>query len=230
MFAIDRSSVTLTTSHRRPVALDPPDTTNRVTERLTMTYPHLRQRQRRAAAVAVPLVAGMLLAACGSGDSGSSGGKEPQTITFTYAPANAQDNSYETLAKDYEKANPGVTIKLNKINAEAVNSTLTTQMQAGNGPDVMALTAGSGQAATVGQFAKAGLLLPLTDAEFTDNIPEAERAGYEYNGKLYGTPSATQVAGIVYNDDLAKQNGVTLDASSTLQDVLTACDTARSKG
>src|SRR3954469_159606 len=213
MFAIDRSSVTLTTSHRRPVALDLPDTTNRVTERLTMTYPHLRQRQRRAAAVAVPLVAGMLLAACGSGDSGSSGGKEPQTITFTYAPANAQDNSYETLAKDYMAAHSGVTIKLNKINAEAVNSTLTTQMQAGNGPDVMALTAGSGQAATVGQFSKAGLLLPLTDKEFTDNIPDAERAGYEYNGKLYGTPSSTAVAGIVYNDQLAKSTGITLDAS-----------------
>src|SRR4051812_45691946 len=70
MFANDGRPVTLPTSHRRPVALDPPDTTNRVTERLTMTYPHLRQRQRRAAAVAVPLVAGMLLAACGSGDSG----------------------------------------------------------------------------------------------------------------------------------------------------------------
>ena len=85
------------------------------------------------------MVAGLLLAACGSGDSGSSsGGKEPQTITFTYAPANAKDNSYEVLAKDYEAAHPGVTIKLNKINAEAVNSTLTTQMQAGNGPDVMA--------------------------------------------------------------------------------------------
>src|SRR3954447_14017895 len=195
MFAIDRSSVTLTTSHRRPVALDPPDTTNRVTERLTMTYPHLRQRQRRAAAVAVPLVAGMLLAACGSGDSGSSGGKEPQTITFTYAPANAQDNSYEVLAKDYEAAHSGVTIKLNKINAEAVNSTLTTQMQAGNGPDVMALTAGSGQAATVGQFAKAGLLLELTDPSFDQNVPETEQAGCLYQDKLYGVPSSTSVAG-----------------------------------
>jgi raffinose/stachyose/melibiose transport system substrate-binding protein len=222
--------VTLTTSHRRPVALDPPDTTNRVTERLTMTYPHLRQRQRRAAAVAVPLVAGMLLAACGSGDSGSSGGKEPQTITFTYAPANAQDNSYEVLAKDYEAAHSGVTIKLNKINAEAVNSTLTTQMQAGNGPDVMALTAGSGQAATVGQFAKAGLLLELTDPSFDQNVPETEQAGYLYQDKLYGVPSSTAVAGIVYNDELAKSSGVTLDASSTLEDVLAACKTAREKG
>ena len=195
-----------------------------------MTYPHLRRSPRRAAALAVPLVAGMLLAACGSGASGSSDGKEPQTITFTYAPANAQDNSYEVLAHDYEAAHPGVTIQLNKINAEAVNSTLTTQMQAGNGPDVMALTGGSGQAATVGQFAKAGLLLKLTDPAFDENIPDAERAGYEYNGGLYGVPSSTSVAGIVYNDELAKQNGVTIDASSTLEDVLAACDTARAQG
>jgi raffinose/stachyose/melibiose transport system substrate-binding protein len=194
-----------------------------------MTY-SLTQR-RRTAAVALPMVAGMLLAACGSGDSGSSsGGAEPQTITFTYAPANAQDNSYEVLANDYMAAHKGVTIKLNKINAEAVNSTLTTQMQAGNGPDVMALTAGSGQAATVGQFSKAGLLLELTDPAFSTDIPDAEKAGYEFDGKLYGVPSSTAVAGIVYNDDLARQNGITLDASSTLEDVLTACTAARAKG
>jgi raffinose/stachyose/melibiose transport system substrate-binding protein len=193
--------------------------------------PSLTQR-RRTAAVALPMVAGLLLAACGSGDSGGSGsgGKEPQSFTFTYAPANAQDNSYETLAKDYEAAHPGVTIKLNKINAEAVNSTLTTQMQAGNGPDVMALTAGSGQAATVGQFSKAGLLLELKDPGFDSDLPDAERAGYDFNGKLYGVPSSTAVAGIVYNDELAKSSGITLDASSTLEDVLAACDTARAKG
>src|SRR6476619_65499 len=175
-----------------------------------MTYTIDRHR-RRAAAVALPLAAGLLLAACGgSSGSSSNGGKEPQTITFTYAPANAQDTSYEVLAKDYEAAHPGVTIKLNKINAEAVNTTLTTQMQAGNGPDVMALTGGSGQAATVGQFAKAGLLLELTDPSFNTDVPSAEQTGYTYNGKLYGVPSSTAVAGIVYNDDLAKQNGVTI--------------------
>jgi raffinose/stachyose/melibiose transport system substrate-binding protein len=194
-----------------------------------MTYSINRRRGRTTAAVALPVIAGMLLTACG-GSSGSNGGKEPQNFTFTYAPANAQDTSYEVLAKDYEAAHPGVKIKLNKINAEAVNSTLTTQMQAGNGPDVMALTGGSGQAATVGQFAKAGLLLDLSDAGIKSNIPDAERAGYEFNGKLYGVPSSTSVAGIVYNDELAQKSGVTLDPSSTLQDVLAACKTARAKG
>ena len=205
---------------------------SQATERLTMTFSIAQRRRRSAAAVALPVVAGMLLTACGSGDSGgsSNGGKEPQTITFTYAPANAQDNSYEVLAKDYRAAHSGVTIKLNKINAEAVNSTLTTQMQAGNGPDVMALTAGSGQAATVGQFSKAGLLLELTDPSFESDIPAAEKAGYAFDGKLYGVPSSTAVAGVVYNDELAKQTGITLDASSTLEDVLAACKTARAAG
>ena len=68
------------------------------------------------------MVAGLLLAACGSGDSGAAAAaRSRRRITFTYAPANAKDNSYEALAKDYEAAHPGVTIKLNKINAEAVN-------------------------------------------------------------------------------------------------------------
>jgi raffinose/stachyose/melibiose transport system substrate-binding protein len=195
-----------------------------------MTYSINRRRGRTVAVVALPVIAGMLMTACGGSSSGGNDGEEPQTITFTYAPANPEDTSYEVLAQDYMDAHPGVTIKLNKINAEAVNTTLTTQMQAGNGPDVMALTAGFGQAATVGQFAKAGLLLELTDSSFQDNIPEAEQAGYVYKDKLYGVPSSTQVAGIVYNDELAQSNGVDIGPDSTLEDVLAACDTARAKG
>jgi raffinose/stachyose/melibiose transport system substrate-binding protein len=188
-----------------------------------MTYPHLRRRQRRAAAVALPLVAGMLLAACGSGDSGSSGGKEPQTITFSYGPANADDNAYEQLAKDYEAAHPGVTIKVNKISAETYGQTLQTQMAAGNGPDVMQVNSGGGQPGTVGTLAKPGLLLKLTDSSFTSNIPEAERVGYDYQGKLYGVPSSTAIMSVIYNEDLAKQNNVNITPTTSLDDVVSQC-------
>jgi raffinose/stachyose/melibiose transport system substrate-binding protein len=188
--------------------------------------------RRRTAAVALPMVAGLLLAACGSGDSGnsSSGGKEPQTITFSYGPANANDNAYEVLAKDYEAAHPGVTIKVNKISAETYGQTLQTQMAAGNGPDVMQVNAGGGQPGTVGTLAKPGLLLKLTDASFTKNIPEAERVGYDYQGKLYGVPSSTAIMSVIYNDDLAKQNNVNVTATSTLQDVIKQCSTVKSAG
>jgi len=193
-----------------------------------MTYTITR---RRTAAVALPMVAGLLLAACGSGDSGSSGGgKEPQTITFSYGPANANDNAYAELAKDYEAAHPGVTVKVNKISAETYGQTLQTQMAAGNGPDVMQVNSGGGQPGTVGTLAKPGLLLKLTDSSFTKNIPEAERVGYDYQGKLYGVPSATAIMSVIYNEDLAKSNNVNISPTTNTDDVVKQCSTVKSTG
>src|SRR3954454_6246836 len=182
------------------------------------------RRRRRAIAVALPLATGLLLAACGGGGSGSSSsGKEPQSITVSYGPATANDNAYETLAKDYEAAHPGVTIKVNKISAETYGQTLQTQMAAGNGPDVMQVNSGGGQPGTVGTLAKPGLLLKLTDSSFESNIRDAERVGYDYQGQLYGVPSATAIMSVIYNDQLAQQNNVTIDASTPLDDVISQC-------
>src|SRR3954471_16188772 len=101
MFLTGRSSVTLATSDSDGAGSTRRRTSSKASERHTMTYSINRRRGSRAALVAVPVVAGMLLTACGSSDSGGKGGEEPQTITFTYAPANSEDNSYEVLAQDY---------------------------------------------------------------------------------------------------------------------------------
>jgi raffinose/stachyose/melibiose transport system substrate-binding protein len=116
-----------------------------------------------------------------------------------------------------------VTIKVNKISAETYGQTLQTQMAAGNGPDVMQVNAGGGQPGTVGTLAKPGLLLKLTDASFTKNIPEAERVGYDYKGQLYGVPSSTAIMSVIYNDELAKQNNVNISATTSLDDVISQC-------
>src|SRR4051794_37421837 len=97
-----------------------------LTEGLTMTFTIARHR-RSTAAVALPVVAGLLLTACGGGGS-ESGGAEPQSITFSYASANTTELAYENLAKDYMAAHPGVTIKANRVALNAYNSTLTTQV------------------------------------------------------------------------------------------------------
>ncbi len=194
-----------------------------------MTFSIDRQR-RCAAALALPLAGALLLAACGgSSSSSSSGGAEPQSLTFSYASSTSTENAYEDLAKDYMSAHPGVKIKTNKIALSAFNETLTTQLQSGNGPDVMYMNAGTGQAASIGQLAKANLLLPL-DSSDRGSIPDAEMAGYSYNKTLYGLPSATAISGVIWNDDLAKHSGVTVTATSTLQDVLSQCGKAKSAG
>jgi raffinose/stachyose/melibiose transport system substrate-binding protein len=116
-----------------------------------------------------------------------------------------------------------VTIKVNKISAETYGQTLQTQMAAGNGPDVMQVNSGGGQPGTVGTLAKPGLLLALKDSSFESNIPEAERVGYDYKGQLYGVPSSTAIMSVIYNDELAKQNNVTIDATTNLDDVISQC-------
>lgn len=186
------------------------------------------QRPRLAAALALTL--GLTLAACGNGSDSAQGGKEPQTITFTYAAANSGEDAYDKLAKGYEAAHPGVTIKVNKVALNAANQTLGTQMQAGNGPDVLWVNAGSGQTASVQQLAKAGLLLELTDPSIKTTVPEAEMEGYDYQGKTYGVPSSTMVSGIIWNDELAQQGGVTLTPQSTVEDVLAQCGKVAATG
>lgn len=193
-------------------------------------------RTRRLATIALPTALVVGLTAC-SGSSGSSGGgsgssgggKEPQTITLTYASSNTTEDAYDTLAKSYMASHPGVTVKTNRVALNAYDSTLTTQMQAGNGPDVMYINSGSSVSASIGVLAKGNLLLALSDAVKVA-IPEPEVAGYSYGGKLYGAPVSTAISGIVYNDVLAKENGVNLTAKSTFEDVLSACATAKTKG
>ncbi|MFI1561566.1 ABC transporter substrate-binding protein [Streptomyces sp. NPDC020490] len=179
--------------------------------------------------MALPLAAGLLLTACGSGGGTSANGEEPKTITLSYASANTGEKAFETLAKDYMAAHPGVHIKTNRIALNTYNQTLTTQMQAGNGPDVMYVNAGTGQAGSVGQLGKAGLLLEL-DSSLKSVLPEGTEELYSADGKFLGVPVSLAVSGIVYNNDLAEKSGVTITPASTLQDVLSQCAKAKKAG
>ena len=193
-----------------------------------MTHPtHWR---RGVVAMALPVAAGLMLAGCGSSGSSGSNGAEPQSITLSYASANTSEQAYETLAKDYMAAHPGVTVKTNRLAPNAYNQTLTTQMQAGNGPDVFYINAGTGQAGSVGQLGKANELLPLNDPTLKQAIPTGYEPNFSYNGQLYAVPNSQAFAAIIYNDELAKQNGVTITSTSTLENVLSQCGTVKASG
>ncbi|GAA0248367.1 ABC transporter substrate-binding protein [Cryptosporangium japonicum] len=189
-----------------------------------MTFSIARHR-RRAAAVALPLTATLLLAACGGGDSGA----DSKTITLAYATANNTEQAYEVLAKDYMAAHPGTTVKTTRIALNAYNQTISTQLQAGNAPDVLYMNSGTGQTVSVGQLSKANHLLEL-DKSVAAGIPEAQLDGYEFDGKLYGLPTSITISGIVYNDELAKQNGVTITPTTTLEEVLSQCGKVAATG
>ena len=196
---------------------------------------HHNRARRRLATVAIPMAAGLLLAACGGsssgGGSGSSGGEEPKAITFAFGSANPGEHHFQDIAAAYEKAHAGVKINIQKLPGESYSTAIATRVQGGNAPDVFQAEAGSGQTDAVGNFAKANLLLKLTDPAVKSAFPAGEDPSqFMYNNEVVAVPTATAVNGIVYNDDLAKQNGVNITATSTLDDVINQCAAAKAKG
>src|SRR5919202_983348 len=140
--------------------------------------------RRGAAGIAPPAVAGLLLAGCsqsgGAGNGGGSAAKEPQTITFAFSEANTQDNSLEKVATAYEQSHKGVKITVQKLPAESVAQAIATRVQGGNAPDVFAAESGTGQVNAIQPFAKAGLLLPLTDPSIKSALEPAGLPQFEY--------------------------------------------------
>jgi len=189
-------------------------------------------KSRRVIAAALPVLLGAVVAGCSSSDGGSSANAaEPQEITFSYQIANPNAKSvYQTLAEQYVAAHPGVKIKTNPINLASYNQTLTTQLTAGNGPDVFFINAGSGQTASVEPLEKAKKLLDISaniDAKF---IPENAKSLFVFNGKTYAVPVYLAPAGLIYNDVAAKEAGVVLTGDSTMDDLIAQCGKARDKG
>jgi raffinose/stachyose/melibiose transport system substrate-binding protein len=184
-----------------------------------------RSTWRRLGALAVlPLLGSAALTACGSDDS--DGGSDSKTITFAYQIANPDAKSvFETLAKEYEKTHDGVTVKTNPIALNTYGSTITTQLQAGNGPDVFFINAGGGQAGSVGTLGDAGKLLDLTGKVADGSVPENAKASMSFDDKLVAVPVYLAPAGVIFSPMAAEKSGFTLDSSSTMEDVMAQCKT-----
>ncbi len=94
-----------------------------------MTPPPPLYRAARASAVALLVVVGLALSACGGDDSGDANG---QTITV-FAAASLTD-AFRELASEFEAAHPGASVKL----SFAGSATLRTQLQEGALADLFA--------------------------------------------------------------------------------------------
>ena len=182
--------------------------------------------------LAVPLAAGaLILSGCSAGAAGAASSSEPQTITFAFGATNDQDKAaYTSLATGFEKLHKGVTVTPLNLPAESYPSAIATRVQGGNAPDTFQAEGGTGQSYSIIPFAKAGLLLKLTDPAITSALPASQKELWTSRDSAYGVPLGTNANGVIYNQQLAASVGVSIDAATSLDRIIAQCSVARAKG
>ena len=101
----------------------------------------------------------------------------------------------EELIKQFEAANPGITVKAEITVSDGLANRIQVALRSGSPPDLI-----EGQHGWVVPFAQSGLLQPLDDVitEREDYLP----AALEYDtwdGKLWGIPYRIETHAVIYN-------------------------------
>ncbi len=114
----------------------------------------------------------------------------------------------ESVAKEFEKRNPGVTIEFEPIPYDAYFDKLLTALASKTGPDVFQVPMGFGI-----EMSRSGLLAPVPESVFTTKEIEASFlpwtvSQFKYNGKYYGLPTDVQTLVMFVNDTLLKEAGL----------------------
>ena len=138
----------------------------------------------------------------------------------------APKKAMEGLIADFEKANPGVTVKWNNFDHEVYKSAINNFLKA-NPPDVAAWYAGNRMAPQV----KAGLFEDVTDVWDKNGLNDTLKSAapsMTIEGKKWGVPYTYYQWGIYYRADLFKANGI--EPPKNWAELLAACAKLKAGG
>ena len=134
---------------------------------------------------------------------------------------------FEKMARQFEKANPGTTIKIEDVNWDTLQQKLQTDISGNANADL----------AIVGtrwllDFVKDDVAEPLDgymDANFKNRFIGPFLAPGQINGKTYGLPIAASARALYYNKDLLASVGYP-NGPKTWNDVIDASKKLKAKG
>ncbi|MFZ7942692.1 ABC transporter substrate-binding protein [Neobacillus sp. 19] len=112
------------------------------------------------------------------------------------------ESTRATYLKLLDEKLPNVEINFEFVPLDNFNNVLNSQLQAGEGPDIIEV---GGEAKLL---AKANYLLDLTDKEFSSKYVEPGLKPYSIDGKVYATPLQSWFEGIFYNKAIFKENNI----------------------
>jgi multiple sugar transport system substrate-binding protein/raffinose/stachyose/melibiose transport system substrate-binding protein len=191
----------------------------------------MMRKTRTAAIAAFGVSIAMLATGCGGGGTGSDDAAEGGDVSMTFwhnsttGPGKA---FWDSTVKDFEAANPGVTIKVQSIQNEDMDGKLQTALNSGDAPDIF-MARGGGKLADV---VEAGQVMDLTDAiddATSAAVPESALNAFSVDGKVYGMPTAILPGGLYYSKDLFGQAGVTT-TPTTVDELEAATESLKGAG
>ncbi len=181
---------------------------------------------RRPALLAALLVCALatLVAACGGGDEETDTATAKASGEITVWAPGVEGEKLPVLAADFEKANPGVKVKVTPIPIEQAHNKILTSIAGNETPDISWV--GS---TWMGEFAKTGALDETPSSIDMEQFFEGARDAVTIDGKAYGVPWHVETRVLYYRTDIAKKAGVT-EAPKTWDELKTMAQKMQSDG
>lgn len=178
----------------------------------------------------------MVLSITGCGSNSSTGStsaaasagsdKEVTLNALFMKQAGYSEDDVNAMTADFEAANPGIKVNVTFVAYEELEPKILTSAQ-GGGYDVVL-----GDCIWPAQFAKAGLVLDVTDrmAELdTSDIYQGALDSTKYEGKYYGMPWLNDCKYLFCNTDLLAQAGINT-VPATWDELITDAKVLKDKG
>jgi len=193
----------------------------------------MRKNIKKLAAVGLTAVLGAgLLAGCG-GDGKSSGGSKDGKVELVMSVWDSdQQPVMEKMAEAYNKEHPNVHVTTQLTTWSEYWTKLEASATGRSAPDIITMNV-----LHVEEYADAGILLDLTDAEkesdlkVNENFPAPLVDGYTVDGKLYGIPKDFDTNAVFYNKEIFDKAGVEYPSDNmTFEDFKAKCEELKNAG
>lgn len=138
----------------------------------------------------------------------------------------APRETWTNIIRDFEAANPDITVQLNEYDHEGYKSAIRNWLVT-SPPDVVFWFAGN----RMKFFVDRGLFEPVTDVWEENGMNEdfrSTRASMTVNGDQYGVPATYYQWGLYYNADIFAELG--LSEPQTWEEFINVCETLKQNG
>jgi raffinose/stachyose/melibiose transport system substrate-binding protein len=184
---------------------------------------------RMMGGLAVAAAAPATLTACSTqtGTTTATGGDAAAQLRFVGVAD--QKAPMDALVAAYKQVKADVTIASSYAPTDQVQTSVRTQLGAGNAPDLHVVYPGNGSAMSMTQIASAGLLADLSAQSWTQTIPEGFKPAFQVDGKTYLYSAGSSVIGAIYNKKVFEEAGVTAPPT-TWSEFLDVCEKIKKTG